>query len=135
MSLNNPALHRGSQKLHNFTVKSTDLATFESGPVHPVCSTFALAREAEWAGRLFILQVKQPEEEGIGTFVEIRHNSPAFEGETVSIVATAEGVTDGELLINFSARVGTRLVATGRTGQRLLPKEKITALFERAKGR
>ena len=37
------------------------------GLVHTVLSTFALGRELEWAARLFVLEMKSVDEEGIGT--------------------------------------------------------------------
>jgi predicted thioesterase len=57
------------------TVEQTDLATFETGNVHPFYSTFALGRDAEWTCRQFVLQMKEDDEEGIGTFLNIRHKS------------------------------------------------------------
>jgi hypothetical protein len=36
-------------------VREDDLARFDAGLVHPVYGTFALARDAEWVCRLFVL--------------------------------------------------------------------------------
>ncbi|MES2387789.1 MAG: hypothetical protein V4543_07285 [Bacteroidota bacterium] len=131
MPLNSETFEHFQMKQHAFIVTHSDLATFTAGPVHPVCSTFALAREAEWAGRLFILDIKSEAEEGIGTFLEIRHKGPAFEGDRVTIVAEYESVENGELIVAFRALAGERLIAEGKTGQRLLSIEKIATIFKR----
>lgn len=118
---------------HVFRVASGDVADFtaEGGSfVHAVCSTFRLTRAAEWAGRLFVLELKEAEEEGVGTFVHLDHLAPAFVGEEVMLDATLDEVTpSGGVTCSFAARVGERLVASGRTGQRILPAAKLTQLF------
>jgi fluoroacetyl-CoA thioesterase len=52
---------KGDRKTHVFQVSPRDTARFEAGEVHSVCSTFVLAREMEWAGRLFVLEMKEAE--------------------------------------------------------------------------
>jgi fluoroacetyl-CoA thioesterase len=68
-------------------VRREDIAEFSTGVVHPFYATFALGRDAEWACRQFVLQMKEEDEEGIGTFLNIEHRSPAMLGETVEITA------------------------------------------------
>lgn len=63
------------------TVEQNDLATFETGTVHPFYGTFALGRDVEWACRQFVLEMKEEDEEGIGTFLNITHKSPAMLGK------------------------------------------------------
>ncbi len=116
---------KGDEKSHSFVVEQEDFAQFDSGLVHELCSTFKLAREMEWAGRLFVLDIKEEEEEGIGTFLEINHENPAFENERVDLVAKYEGWKDGELRVKVVAKVGERLVASGRTGQRVIKKNSL----------
>ena len=112
----------GDEKTHSFVVGREDFARFDSGLVHELCSTFKLAREMEWAARLFVLDIKEEEEEGIGTFLQINHENPAFENERVDLVAEYEGWRKGELRVKVVASVGERLVASGRTGQRVIKK-------------
>lgn len=120
----------GDQQIHRYRVVAADFAQFEAGGlVHPVMSTFALTREMEWAGRLFVLRMREAGEEGIGTLVEVQHHAPAFEGETVELTATFAALTGRELICTVEARVGERLVATGRTGQRIVDKQKLAARF------
>ena len=120
----------GEKKIHRYTVKVEDIAAFESGVVHNVCSTFALAREIEWATRLFVLEMKEEDEEGIGTSLEIRHKNPVFVGETLTITASFDFLVDGELLCTVKAMVGSRLIAVGKTGQRIIPVDKLKTRFE-----
>lgn len=132
--MTNP-FHAGDTKTFTRVVREEDIAQFDSGTVHPVYATFALARDAEWSGRLFVLEMKGDDEEGIGTRLDIVHVSPAFVGQTVRFVACFEEITPkGEILNSFEAFVGDRLIARGLQGQRILPKAKIETLFSGLQG-
>jgi fluoroacetyl-CoA thioesterase len=122
----------GEQCNHTFVVQAGDVAAFQGEVVHPVCATFVLAREIEWCSRLFVLAAKRADEEGIGTRLSINHCGPALVGQQVDIMAEIVRVDKGELICAYRATVGGRLVAEGETGQRLLPKAQIAALFARA---
>lgn len=119
----------GDKKQYSFTVKPEDVAAFHGKTVHNVCSTFVLAREIEWSTRLFVLEMKDEDEEGVGTQLDIRHRGPAFVGETVEIDAEVVSFTNSELICNYEARVGDRLIAKGKTGQKILKKNSIKELF------
>ena len=121
---------KGDTKEYKIVVQETDIAKFESGVVHNVYSTFALCRDAEWSGRLFVLEMKEDGEEGIGTSIVIQHKSPAFVGDEVRFLAGYEGLENGEIITSFVAFVGTRIIALGKQGQRILPKEKIDSIFK-----
>src|SRR5436190_4038 len=71
----------GDSKQITHLVGDGDLAIFETGMVHPFYATFALGRDAEWACRQFVLEMKEADEEGIGVFLNIQHHSPALLGE------------------------------------------------------
>lgn len=114
-------------------VAEADVAAFHGQVVHPVCSTFALAREAEWTTRLFVLQMKETDEEGVGTFVTINHKSPAFVGEEIRFLGQVESLNGHELVCGFEAKVGDRLIADGKTGQKIYKKEKLAQRFDRVK--
>src|SRR6478735_3233809 len=107
----------GDQKQYEKTVTEADFARFETGLVHPVCSTFSLAQAIEWSSRLFVLEMKDEDEEGIGTMLSINHCSPAFPGEEITIKATIKTLERNELICTYEAKVGDRLVAKGETGQ------------------
>lgn len=119
----------GDTKTYKHTVAQQDVAAFDAGMVHPVYATFALARDAEWSGRLFVLDMKEDDEEGIGTGLEIKHLSPAMLGTEVIFTATLEAVNGQEVVTTFEARAGKRLIATGRQWQRILPRKKLEKLF------
>ena len=119
----------GSTKIFTKLVETADTAVFESGEVHPVYATFALGRDAEWACRLFVLEMKEEDEEGIGTFLKIEHASPALIGSTVVFEATLQSAIGNSVICSFTAKVGERLIAFGETGQKILRKEKLNAIF------
>jgi predicted thioesterase len=119
----------GETRTFHKQVTEEDFARFNMQVVHPVCSTFALAQAVEWACRLFVLDIKEADEEGVGTGLVIRHYKPAFPGETLQIIATLGAIEGNLLRCSFVARVGQRLVATGETSQKILKKEKLKKLL------
>lgn len=119
----------GDQKVFARQVQLEDTAAFEAGEVHPVYATFALGRDAEWACRLFVLDMKEDDEEGIGTFLHIDHASPALVGSEVIFTATLDAVEGNSVICSFEAKVGERLIAKGRTGQKILKRTKLDSLF------
>jgi len=120
----------GDKKQYNKVVSEADVATFESGPIHPVYSTFALGRDAEYCSRFFLLDLKDENEEGIGTALTINHVSPALPGETIEFVSEFIKLIGNEVSCTFESRVGARLVAFGETKQKVVKKEKLKNLFE-----
>lgn len=119
----------GDQKSYHYRVKPDDVAAFHGDVVHPVCATFVLAREIEWSTRLFVLEMRDHDEEGIGTFLSIHHKGPAFVGEEIVFTARIESLHGYELICTYQALVGTRLIAEGKTGQKILKKDKIKRVF------
>jgi fluoroacetyl-CoA thioesterase len=124
----------GDKKYFEKKVSETDLATFPSGEVHPFYSTFALTRDAEWSSRLFVLEIKEDDEEGIGTFVEIYHHSPALKGELVLFEATLEKLEKNEVICAIMATAGDRIIAKGRTGQKVIKRDKVEKIKMRING-
>ena len=119
----------GDTKQTSYLVRKEDAAAFHGEVVHPVCSTFTLAREIEWATRQFVLEMREPHEEGIGTQLSIDHKSPAFIGDEIIFKATVESIENHEIICSFEAIVNGRIIATGKTGQKILSREKIGRLF------
>ena len=119
----------GDKKVYVKTVTEADVAAFHGEVLHRVYSTFALARDFEWSSRLFFLEMKEANEEGVGTFLTIEHKSPARVGEVVEITATVEYIRNHELICQIEACCGNRLIAVGKTGQKMLPLEKVNQLF------
>ena len=120
----------GDTKEFQKVVADNEVATFESGNVHTFYATFALARDAEWACRLFVLEMKQEDEEGIGTFVNISHKSPAQVGDQVEFVSTVKSIKANEIICSFEAKVGNRLIASGETGQKILSADRLKEIRE-----
>ncbi len=123
----------GDVKIYTTTVTPDKLATFESGNVHPVYSTFALARDAEWACRLFVLEMKEAGEEGIGAYLSVEHQSPAVLGATVEIRAVLEAVKGNRVECSYQVFCGQRILATGRQTQKIIQKDKFDAYLETLK--
>lgn len=119
----------GDRRSFLHKVAQDDIATFESGNVHPVCSTFTLAKYIEWTSRIFIIDVKNEDEEGIGTMIQIDHISPAFENQEIYFEATVSSIENNELICEVIVTTKDRLVARAKTGQKLLKKAKIREIF------
>lgn len=117
------------KKEYRKVVKPEDTAVFDAGQVHPVYATFALARDAEWACRLFVLDMKEDDEEGIGTYLTINHRSPSLIGHEVVFTAEIKSINKNEVICRFSASVGDRLIADGETGQKILKTDKLDRIF------
>jgi fluoroacetyl-CoA thioesterase len=124
----------GDKKVFERVVRSEDVAVFDAGEVHPVYATFAVARDAEWCTRLFVLEMKEAHEEGIGTFVNVKHIAPAFVGDKVIFEAVIEDLSGNNVNCLFIAKVGERIIVEGKTGQKILKKEKIEKMFKDLKG-
>ncbi len=119
----------GDMRVYSRIVAKDDIAAFESGTVHEVYSTFAIARDAEWSGRLFVLDMKETDEEGIGTRISVEHRSMAFVGDEIRFESRFEEITDRqEIITSFKAFCGERLIAEGRQGQKILKRERIEHL-------
>ena len=123
----------GDVKTYATTVQEADTAQFGSEQVHPVYATFALARDAEWACRLFVLDMKETAEEGIGVSISVDHQSPALIGEVVTFYATLRTVERNRVHCEYRAYAGQRLVATGLQDQKILNKTRLNQLFESLK--
>lgn len=123
----------GDVKELRFVVKKSDMPTFPTGTVHEVYSTFALARDAEWTTRQFVLEMRDDDEEGIGTMVSVIHHAAAFLGEEVLITGNVKRIHHHEIICGYEAKVNNRLIASGETGQKILKREKFEKLFSSMK--
>lgn len=120
---------QGDTKIHSFTVIEKHFPDFNKQVVHEVCSTYSLAREIEWCSRLFVLDILEKDEEGIGTMLTIEHISPAFDLDEVTIIANVLSATQNELICDYVATVGKRIIAKGKTGQKVLKRKELTSRF------
>ena len=122
----------GDKKIYKKKVLEEDQAIFHGEILHSVCSTFALSRDIEWSSRLFFIEMKEDDEEGVGTHLSIDHYSPAFVGEELLITATVEKIEANELICDIMVKVGDRVIAKGKTGQRMLKKERLNKIFRQS---
>ncbi len=130
----------GDRKQYYHTVTKNDLPAFSGDPrlagketLHPVYSTYALARDAEWTCRLFVLDMLDDDEEGIGTKICVEHLAPAPVGAVVCFEARVEQIRKNRILCTFTAHHGQRLIARGEQEQAIVEKEKLRLLFESLK--
>lgn len=121
----------GETRIYKKVIEPVDQAIFHGEVLHAVCSTFALARDMEWSSRLFFIEMKEDDEEGVGTHLSIDHRNPAFVGEELMITAKIAELNGNELICSIEVKVGERIIATGKTGQRMLKKDRLNKLFTR----
>jgi predicted thioesterase len=119
----------GDVRIYKKRIEEADVAAFNGEVLHAVYSTFAMARDMEWSSRLFFLEMKENDEEGVGTHLSIDHLAPAFVGEELVILAKVISLTGNELICDIEVKVGERVVAKGKTGQRMLKKDRLNKLF------
>lgn len=119
----------GDKKQYLHVVTEADTAAFKEGLVHPVYATFALGRDAEWCCRLFVLEMKEADEEGVGTFLTIHHHAPALLGAEVVFTAEIKSINGNEVICSYQAHQSDRLIASGEQGQKILKKEKFERIF------
>jgi fluoroacetyl-CoA thioesterase len=119
----------GDKKEYRHTIDASDFASFHGELVHPVCSTFSLARDFEYSSRQFVLEMKEENEEGVGTFLTIEHKSPAFEGEEIVFTATIIKIQRNEITCAIMALAGDRVIAKGATGQKIIKKDNLKEIF------
>jgi predicted thioesterase len=120
----------GDIKVYETTVTEQKLARFDAGLVHPVYSTFALGKDAEWACRLFVLEMKEAGEEGIGSYLSIEHLYPAPLGSKVRITATLESVVKNEVICTYVAEANGHVIAKGRQSQKIIDKKKFDSFLQ-----
>jgi fluoroacetyl-CoA thioesterase len=122
----------GDKKHFSHRIAESDIAAFDGNVVHEVYATFSLARDAEWCSRLFVLDMKEEGEEGIGTFLSVEHKAAAFVGEEINFTAWVDHIERNELICFFEARVNDRIIAIGKTGQKILSFEKLKTVLSRS---
>ncbi len=123
----------GDKKKYDKKVNSSDIAAFESGVVHDVYATFAIARDAEWCCRLFVLEMKETDEEGIGTYVTVNHHAPAMVNASINFTAEITDLQGNNVHCKWEAMDQERLIASGTAGQKILKKAKLESLFNSLK--
>ncbi len=120
----------GDLKVYETTVTEAKLASFDGVLVHRVYSTFALAKDVEWACRLFVLEMKETGEEGVGSFLSVNHLFPAPLSSKVRIEAKIREVIGNKIVCTYQAFANEHLIAEGEQTQRIIQKERFAKVLE-----
>ena len=98
-------------------------ARLEGREIHRVYATYWMAYHFEVAARRVLEPFLEPDEEGIGYRVEVKHLGPVPVGQEVQLLAEFTGFEGQEMVCAVEARWQGRLVGAGRQGQRILLKK------------
>lgn len=124
-------LEPGIQAEVSFTVSPDMCPAFDGQVVHEVCSTWSIVHYMELAGRKVLLPFLEPHEEGVGSHVTCDHMGPAPLGSGVRVIATASHVGERELTCDCVAFRGERMIASGKTVQRIFPRDVLERILQR----
>ncbi len=105
---------------------------FDGTIVHRLYSTWSMAHHMELAARKVLAPHLEEHEEAIGSHLSIDHLAPTPLGHTVRVAAEATEVDATTVVCAVRAYDGDRLVGRGTQVQRVLSREKLAALIERA---
>lgn len=100
----------------------------ELGPLHPVYATYWMAKHMELVGRKILLPFLDPDDEGIGFGVSVRHLAPAAPGTALCV--SGEHLRTERNRIYVRCRVedaSGRQVGEGETIQVVLPRAELEA--------
>lgn len=122
-------------------VTDQKLAEFDTEQVHPIYSTFALVKDAEWACRQFLLEMTESGEEGIGSYISVNHISPAVLGSKIMVEARLVSVIGNKIdcyyevfsLKNDGDHETKRLIAYGSQVQKIINKSKFDEVLAEQK--
>jgi fluoroacetyl-CoA thioesterase len=102
----------------------------ELGKLHPVYATYWMAKHFEEASRKLVLPHLEPEEEGIGSAVNVQHTASALVGMRVTITANFQSLEGRKVVCALRAinQLGDQ-IGYGSTEQFVLPRERIESGF------
>ena len=126
------SLQVGNTASHSFLVTPEMQPVFSNEIIHPVCSTWDMAHQFEVVARKTLEPHLSEGEEGIGSFLSIEHRSPAPIGENVLLEAVVTECDASSLVCTITARIGSRVCASGKQIQRILPSSTIHELIKKA---
>lgn len=121
----------GDRKHYHIVVDDRRLARFDAGLVHPVYGTFALGQDAEWVCRLFVLDMLEAGEEGVGSYLSVRHLAPAPKGATVVLEAELRAVAGNRVRCKWTAVWNNTLIADGEQEQQVVDAARFAAHIAR----
>ncbi len=115
---------KGDTKTFERVVTTEHIAKFDTGTVHQLYATFAIAQDMEWTCRLFVLEMLEEGEEGIGAQLSIEHVSPCLLGETATHTAVLEYVDGNTVFCSVIVKSGDRIIAKGTQTQKIIDKRR-----------
>ena len=131
-----PSLRIGNSAEVLITVTQEMCPAFDGILVHKVYSTWSMAHHMELAARKVLAPHLDEHEEGIGSHLSIDHLAPTPMGNQVRVEAVAVELGPTTLVCDVNAyhvrAGGQKLVGKGRQVQRILPRQKLQQLIERA---
>ncbi len=117
---------KGDTKTFERVVTTEHIAKFDTGTVHQLYATFAIAQDMEWTCRLFVLEMLEEGEEGIGAQLSIEHVSPCLLGETATHTAVLEYVDGNTVFCSVIVKSGDRIIAKGTQTQKIIDKARFS---------
>lgn len=127
-----PSLHVGNTADVHMLVTEDMCPAFDGIVVHQVYSTWSMAHHMELAARKVLAPHLEEHEEGIGGHLSVDHLAPAAVGATVRIHAEAIELNGDQLTCEVTAWEGATLLGRGQQVQRVLPKEVLKRIIDRA---
>ena len=121
---------RGATASLEVTITPDMTARIADREIHAVYGTVALVAHIEQVCRGLLEPHLEPDEEGVGSRVEVAHHAPVPVGETVSIVATVAVVDPTRLVCEVTVRHNDSIVARGSFEQRTVDRDTFGAQVE-----
>lgn len=125
-------LEVGRTETIDIIVTEEMFAAFEGEVVHPVYSTVAMTYHMEWVSRKIILPFLEPDEEGIGASVQLRHLAPSPLGSKVTLTAVLTELRNNAAVTEVIAKNHVGIIGEGIVKQIILPKETIAQKMRNA---
>lgn len=112
------------------TVTDVMVARFdELGLVHPVYSTWMMAKHMEEASRKVILPFLEDDEEAVGHAIDLVHLAPSAVGDRVRVRATLERVDGRRIYCALEAHNQRERIGEGRNIQVVLSRRRLHDTF------
>ena len=129
------SIPEGYTAQHRLRVREEMTVDFEQstpglGKLHPVYATYWLTKHTELVSRKLILPFLEPDEEGVGFEVALKHVAPTLVGMEVSLSATLLRQEGGRVYARCEAfhELGDK-IGEGTTTQVVMRRERLEQAF------
>lgn len=120
-----PGLQIGERFEFSIQVREEMQPQFEGQVIHPLYSTAAMINHMEWAARQHILPYLEPDEEGAGYQIDLKHLAATPLGAIVKIRSTVTQVSALKVTSQVEAWHGETQIGSGTLVQAVVPKAKL----------